>query len=69
MNIDPKQRAKAIDAAISSIERQFGKGSIMRMDNAVDKKIPVISTGSLGIDIALGGGNIHCITQQQPLII
>ena len=39
MNIDPKQRAKAIDAAIASIERQFGKGSIMRMDEKVDTKM------------------------------
>ena len=56
MNIDPKQRAKAIDAAIASIERQFGKGSIMRMDDKVDHKLPVVSTGSLGLDIALGVG-------------
>lgn len=50
------QRNKAIDAAISSIERQFGKGSIMRMDDKAIEAIPCVSTGSLGIDIALGIG-------------
>ena len=50
------QRNKAIDAAISSIERQFGKGAIMRMDDKAVEAIPCVSTGSLGIDIALGIG-------------
>jgi recombination protein RecA len=56
MNINTKQKAKAIDAAIASIERQFGKGSIMRMDGNIDTKIPVVSSGSIGLDIALGVG-------------
>ena len=56
MNLKPNQRAKAIDAAIASIERQFGKGSIMKMDNDSVKKIPVIPTGSLSLDVALGVG-------------
>jgi len=50
------QRSKAIDAAISSIERQYGKGAIMRMDDKAIEAIPCVSTGSLGIDIALGIG-------------
>jgi recombination protein RecA len=50
------QRSKAIDAAITSIERQFGKGSIMRMGDKAIEAIPCVSTGSLGIDIALGIG-------------
>jgi recombination protein RecA len=50
------QRSKAIDAAISSIERQFGKGAIMRMDDKAIEAIPCVSTGSLGLDIALGIG-------------
>ena len=58
MKIDPKQRAKAIDAAIASIERQFGKGAIMRMNEDSIAPVPTISTGSLGLDIALGIGGL-----------
>ena len=54
---DNKQ--KALNAALAQIERQFGKGSVMRMsDDAIDKDIDVISTGSLGLDIALGIGGL-----------
>src|ERR671926_290071 len=51
-----KDKLKALDAALSHIERSFGKGSIMRLkgDKAVD--IETISTGSLGLDVALGVG-------------
>jgi len=51
-------RDKAVDLAISQIERQFGKGSIMRLgsDEVID--VPVISTGSLSLDMALGVGGI-----------
>ena len=53
------QREKAIDLAVSQIERQFGKGAIMRLGtDAVLPEIPVISTGSLALDIALGVGGI-----------
>ena len=50
------QRNKAIDAAITAIERQFGKGSIMRMNEKTIEAIPSVSTGSIGLDIALGIG-------------
>jgi recombination protein RecA len=53
-----KSRIKAIDAAITSIERQFGKGSIMRLGNDERPEIEVYSTGSLGLDIALGIGGL-----------
>jgi recombination protein RecA len=52
-------KAKALQAALSQIEKQFGKGSIMRL--GVDEKpedIQVVSTGSLGLDIALGVGGL-----------
>src|SRR5512136_1426611 len=53
------QKEKAIELAVSQIERQFGKGAIMRLGtDAVLPEIPVISTGSLGIDIALGVGGV-----------
>ncbi|MFT5584936.1 MAG: recombination protein RecA [Cognaticolwellia sp.] len=53
-----KDRAKAVDSAISSIERQFGKGSIMRLGEAEAPKIKTISTGSIGLDVALGVGGV-----------
>jgi len=50
---------KALDAALSQIERAFGKGSIMRMGNkAALDEVEVISTGSLGLDLALGIGGV-----------
>ena len=51
-----KDKAGSVDNAISQIQRQFGNGSIMRLGNQETKKIPVISTGALSLDIALGVG-------------
>jgi recombination protein RecA len=54
-----ENKAKALAAALSQIEKQFGKGSIMKMGDAdVDKAIEVVSTGSLGLDMALGVGGL-----------
>ncbi len=54
---DNKQ--KALDAALGQIERQFGKGSVMRLgDGQIGQGIESISTGSLGLDIALGIGGL-----------
>ncbi|MEK7779077.1 MAG: recombinase RecA [Pseudomonadota bacterium] len=54
-----ENRSKALDAALSQIEKQFGKGSIMRLGaNDVAYDIQVVSTGSLGLDIALGVGGL-----------
>jgi recombination protein RecA len=54
-----ENRSKALAAALSQIEKQFGKGSIMRLgENDVTKDVEVISTGSLGLDIALGVGGL-----------
>ncbi|RRS08876.1 recombinase RecA [Pseudoalteromonas sp. J010] len=53
---DNKQ--KALDAALSQIERQFGKGSIMKLGENKALDIEAISTGSLGLDIALGIGGL-----------
>ena len=50
------EKDKALDAALSQIERAFGKGSIMRLGQNPNVDIEAISTGSLGIDIALGIG-------------
>ena len=53
------ERKKALSAALSQIEKQFGKGSIMRMgDKTFNEDIEVVSTGSLGLDLALGIGGL-----------
>ncbi|MGB1341529.1 MAG: recombinase RecA [Pseudomonadales bacterium] len=49
---------KALDAALSQIERQFGKGAMMRLGDTPQVRIPSISTGSLGLDVALGIGGL-----------
>jgi len=51
-------KSKAIDAAVSHIERQFGKGSIMRMGDEEPQKVASIPTGALALDLALGVGGV-----------
>jgi recombination protein RecA len=54
-----ENKAKALAAALAQIEKQFGKGSIMKMgEGAIESDIQVVSTGSLGLDIALGIGGL-----------
>ena len=53
-----RERAKAIDIAVGQIEKQFGKGSIMRLGQSAVTPIPIISTGSISIDYALGVGGV-----------
>lgn len=53
-----ENRKKALGAALGQIERQFGKGSIMRLGNDEPIAVEAISTGSLGLDIALGIGGL-----------
>jgi recombination protein RecA len=51
-------KGKALAAALAQIERQFGKGSMMRLGDHESHAIPAISTGSLGLDVALGIGGL-----------
>ena len=52
-------RKQALGSALSQIERQFGKGAIMRMgDESIERDIEVVSTGSIGLDMALGVGGL-----------
>ena len=51
-------KEKALTAALSQIERQFGKGAMMRLGDSPQERIPSISTGSLGLDVALGIGGL-----------
>src|SRR5690554_1468216 len=53
-----ENKKKALAAALGQIERQFGKGAVMRMGDQERQSIPAISTGSLGLDIALGIGGL-----------
>jgi recombination protein RecA len=55
---DNANREKALSAALSQIERQFGKGSMMRLGDREQVNVPAISTGSLGLDVALGVGGL-----------
>ncbi|MBW1837355.1 MAG: recombinase RecA [Deltaproteobacteria bacterium] len=57
MNISP-DKEKAIETAMGQIERQFGKGSIMKLGSKVILDVPVIPTGSLALDKALGVGGL-----------
>ena len=52
------ERQKALDTALAQIERQFGKGSVMKMSDRTATPIEVIPTGSIALDIALGIGGI-----------
>ncbi len=56
--VDITEKTKAVEAAMTQIERQFGKGSIMKLGNGSIIQIPSIPTGSLGLDKALGVGGI-----------
>jgi recombination protein RecA len=52
-------KSKALDLALSQIEKQFGKGSIMKLgEHAIEADLSVVSTGSLGLDLALGVGGL-----------
>ena len=52
------ERGKAVDAAILSIEKQFGRGSIMKLGSAERQQVDFIPTGSIALDLALGVGGI-----------
>jgi recombination protein RecA len=53
-----ENRKKALVAALGQIEKQFGKGSVMRLGDSNSYDVEVVSTGSLGLDIALGVGGL-----------
>jgi len=57
-NPAPDSRDQALSAALGQIERQFGKGSVMKMSDQAQVAIPAISTGCLSLDLALGIGGL-----------
>ena len=52
------EKVKALELTLSQIERQFGKGAIMKLDGQIKADVPAISTGSISLDFALGVGGI-----------
>jgi recombination protein RecA len=52
------ERVRAVDAAILQIEKQFGRGSIMRLGDREVQNVPAVSTGSVALDLALGVGGV-----------
>ncbi len=56
--MEDNNKQKALETAMSQIERAFGKGSVMKMSEGTVQKIDAISTGSIGLDIALGVGGV-----------
>jgi len=52
------KREEALDVALGQIERQFGKGSVMRMSDRPQVAVGAVSTGSLALDMALGIGGL-----------
>ena len=55
---DSMDRQKALEAALAQIDRAFGKGSAMKLGQKEAMQVEAISTGSLGLDIALGVGGL-----------
>ena len=53
-----KERMKALELALSQIERQFGEGSIMKLGDQVKKDVPSLPTGAMSLDVALGIGGL-----------
>jgi recombination protein RecA len=56
--VEDKGRSQALERAVGQIEKNFGKGSIMRLDADPSKVVPGISTGALSLDLALGGRGV-----------
>src|SRR3989339_2234406 len=56
--IDKDKRAQALEAAMKQIEKQYGKGSVMRLGDEAERTVEAFPTGSLGLDIALGIGGL-----------
>ena len=54
--MDEKERTRALGATLGQIEKQFGKGSIIRLGAQAVQAVPCISTGSISVDYALGVG-------------
>jgi recombination protein RecA len=54
--VSDQDKTKAVDLAVAQVERAYGKGAIMRIGDGVIERVPVVSSGDIGLDIALGVG-------------
>ena len=61
-----EERDKALEAALGQIEKQFGKGSVMRMGDNMSMNIESIPTGALSLDLALGIGGLPRRERHRP---
>ena len=61
------ERDKALDMALGQIEKQFGKGSVMRMGENLNMGIESISTGAMALDMALGDRRAPAWTHRRDL--
>lgn len=59
-NTTDKEKQNALEFALTKIEKEFGKGSIMKLGERAEQNISTVSSGSLGLDIALGVGGYPC---------
>ena len=57
-DVKKDDRLKALDAALSQIEKQYGKGSVMKLGDTSHMQVETVPTGSLSLDIALGAGGV-----------
>ncbi len=58
LQVSSADKKKALETAISQIEKQYGKGAVMKLGQATTMQVDAISTGSLGLDMALGIGGV-----------
>ena len=56
--VKPEDKKKALETALAQIEKNFGKGAIMRLGDDIPVNVEAISTGSLSLDLALGNGGV-----------
>ena len=56
--VKPEDKKKALETALAQIEKNFGKGAIMRLGDDIPVNVEAISTGSLSLDLALGIGGV-----------
>ena len=62
------EREKALNDALKLIEKDFGKGSIMRLGERAEQKVQVMSSGSLALDIALGAGGYQKVGSSKSMV-
>lgn len=65
---DAKEKLKALQLTIEKLEKTYGKGTVMKLSDEKIADIPAISTGSIGLDIALGVGVFRAAASQKSTV-